>query len=180
MVLPRIRPARLDDAAALSHLQVDSYRSAYAGLLPQDYLDHFTYEEQTHDWREWLSAPCQDIFLVAEEDTAGVVGYSVGRAGKTALDPYDSELLSLHVRKSFQGLGIGRRLFAGVAERLEQSGCASLMLWVLEANPARAWYERLGGHLIGRQYINLGDEGQPVTACEVAYGWPDIGIWRSK
>jgi hypothetical protein len=44
------------------------------------------------------------------------------------------------------------------------------MLWVLEANPARAWYERLGGVLIGGQQINLGDERQPVLASEVAYG----------
>jgi len=176
MAVYNLRQVKIEDASALAHLQVDSYRSAYAGLLPQHYLDHFTYEEQTHDWREWLSAPCQDIILVAEEATAGVVGYAADRAGKTPFEPYDSELLSLHVRKSFQGLGIGRRLFARVATNLEQRGRTSLMLWVLEANPARAWYERFGGVLIGKQLPNLGEEGQSVLASEVAYGWPEIPL----
>jgi hypothetical protein len=31
-----IRLARLDDAPAIARLQVDSYRSAYAGIFPQD------------------------------------------------------------------------------------------------------------------------------------------------
>ena len=45
------------------------------------------------------------------------------------------------------------------------------MLWVLDRNPSRLFYERLGGQLIGEQTIEL---GQDVTSVEVAYGWPNI------
>lgn len=41
------------------------------------------------------------------------------------------------------------------------------MLWVLEANPTRALYERMGGRLLGAKQVSQG-------AVEVAYGWPDI------
>jgi diphthamide synthase (EF-2-diphthine--ammonia ligase) len=41
------------------------------------------------------------------------------------------------------------------------------MLWVLEANPTRAFYERMGGRLLDAQQISHG-------AVEVAYGWSQI------
>jgi hypothetical protein len=50
-------------------------------------------------------------------------------------------------------------LIATLAQRLRQAGCASLMLWTLAENPARAIYERLGGQLIG-QKINAARRGR--------------------
>jgi len=41
-----IRPANLADCAGLARVQVDSYRSAYTGIQPPEYLDHFTSVEQ--------------------------------------------------------------------------------------------------------------------------------------
>ncbi|MFU8773596.1 MAG: hypothetical protein ACNA8H_14410 [Anaerolineales bacterium] len=44
--------ATIEDSAGLARVQVDSYRTAYAGIFPQAYLAHFTHEEQ--DWRNLL------------------------------------------------------------------------------------------------------------------------------
>jgi len=66
-----IRPAVTADAAALAEIQVTSYRTAYAGLLPQDYLEHFTLEEQEQDWRTLLSAPMTDLLLRLKKLAAG-------------------------------------------------------------------------------------------------------------
>jgi hypothetical protein len=58
----RVRDAGVDDSEALAAIQVDSYRIAYAGLLlPKEYLDCFSYEEQAHDWRTLLAAPRDDL-----------------------------------------------------------------------------------------------------------------------
>lgn len=172
----QIRKAMLQDCASIAQVQVDSYRTAYAGILPQAYLDHFTYEEQMQDWRDLLSAPGQDVLLVAAADAAAdageVTGYALSRPGPTGLASYDSELVALHVRRPYQKQGIGRRLVAASARQLQSQGCASLMLWVLERNSARSFYERLGGQRIGEQTVQLG-EGD-VAAKEIAYGWPDI------
>lgn len=168
-----IRPAKLEDCAGLAHVQVDSYRRAYAGILPQEYLDHFTYAEQEQDWRDLLGAGLEEALLVAEDETGQVVGYALGRPGPSEVPPYDGELVSLHVRKDQQGQGAGHALIAAVAGVLEQRGCSSLMLWVLQENrPARALYEHLGGVIIGEKTTYLGDGD--IAAQEVAYGWPDI------
>jgi len=41
------------------------------------------------------------------------------------------------------------------------------MLWVLKSNPARKFYERMGGELIGEKQIEIGG----VRLIEIAYGW---------
>jgi hypothetical protein len=46
----RIRKAKLEDSAGLARVQVDSYRTAYADIFPQDYLDHFSYEASMNGW----------------------------------------------------------------------------------------------------------------------------------
>lgn len=167
-----IRHAAVEDSAALAHIQVDSYRSAYAGILPDDYLAHFNYEEQEEDWRSLIQGGTDDILLVAETEGGELAGYMLGRAGPTGILPFDSELVALHVRKAYQGRGAGRVLIAEAARRLHERGCRSLIVWVLAENPARAIYERLGGRLVGEKTMQLG-EGD-VNAQEVAYGWEDI------
>lgn len=73
-----IRPAIPADSAALARIQVDSYRAAYAGILPADYLAAFSYEDQTQDWRDLLSADVpdeeRDLLYVAVDAAGEVVG----------------------------------------------------------------------------------------------------------
>jgi ribosomal protein S18 acetylase RimI-like enzyme len=162
-----IRPARLEDAPALARLQVDSYRSAYAGILPQDFLDQFTYDDQERDWSEMLSPAARDVILAAEGGDSRLRGYAVARAPASFPPPYDCELLSLHVRQDVHRRGIGRALVSATAEALTARGLRALMLWVLEANPARGFYERLGA-------VQLDGRKPMINAHEVAYGWPDL------
>jgi GNAT superfamily N-acetyltransferase len=168
-----IRAAKAQDSAALAQIQVNSYRTAYANILPQAYLDRFTYAEQEQDWRDLLSSGLDDVLTIAETSAGEIVGYALGRAGSTEIPPYDGELVAWHVRPSYQEQGTGRRLFLAVAKQLKHIGSASLMLWVLEKNPARVFYERLGGQVIGEK--DWGDNAAfGVVVKEVAYGWSDI------
>ena len=83
-------------------------RIAYAGLLPQEYLDRFSYEEQADDWRTLLAAPQGDLLCVAEIEAGQIVGYGLGRPGPTEIAPYDSELVALNIRRAHQQLDVGR------------------------------------------------------------------------
>jgi ribosomal protein S18 acetylase RimI-like enzyme len=169
----RVRKARIEDSAGLARVQVDSYRTAYAGILPPTYLAHFTYAEQEQDWRDWISQEHDDLLYVVGTEAEEIVGYALGRSQTGGKNPYDSELIALHVRRPFQRRGIGRRLVATLAEQLHGHGCSSLMLWVLEGNPARSFYERLGGQMIEEQEWG-GNAEFGVQIKEVAYGWSAI------
>ena len=53
---------------------------------------------------------------------------------------------------------------------LQQQGVNSLLLWVLADNPARHFYEGLGGQYVREKEIDIGQQ----RLFEVAYGWPDL------
>jgi ribosomal protein S18 acetylase RimI-like enzyme len=167
----QIRRATVYDSTAIARVQIESYRTAYAGIFPQDYLDHFTEAEQAQDWYGWMMTKPRDLIYVAQTEAGEIVGYALARPGVSEVPPYDSELLALHVRRPFQRQGIGGELLRKAAEKLEKQGCASLILWVLAKNPARSFYEKLGGELLCEREIEV---GEGVTATEVAYGWPEI------
>lgn len=57
-----------------------------------------------------------------------------------------------------------------LVKRLLQSGMNTMLLWVVSDNPARRFYEALGGQQIKTERAELGG----VMINEVAYGWTDI------
>jgi ribosomal protein S18 acetylase RimI-like enzyme len=172
-----IRPAHPDDSPQLAHIQVDSFRTAYAHVFPADYLSQFSYEEQEQDWRDLLAAPTSDFLLVAENESGEILGYALGRPG---LSPdtlgYEGELVSLHVRQSLHRQGVGRALVKAVAGRFKELGASSMMLWVLADNPACHFYEKLGGRLLPEQKAWGGNAEYGLRVVEVAYGWSDWGV----
>ena len=87
------------------------------------------------------------------------------------LPGYDGEIYAVYVLAQHQRRGIGRQLMGVSARHLMDQGFGAAMLWALEANGrARAFYEALGGQLIGRKTKDIADTPQ----IEVAYGWPDL------
>ena len=52
----------------------------------------------------------------------------------------------IFVEESARGSGIGRMLIAAVAKIAESRGCARIDLAVLDWNPARGFYNRIGFH----------------------------------
>jgi GNAT superfamily N-acetyltransferase len=165
-----IREATVKDCPGLAQVQVDSYRTAYAGLFPEPYLARFSYEEQEQDWLEWLTAGDEDILLVAVSNEGRVLGYVLARTDRDLLPGYDAEIVALHVRESLQRKGIGKALLGRAVEELEARGCGSVMLWTLKGNPVRRSYEHLGGKVIGERSFRVED----WDLVEIAYGWQKL------
>jgi ribosomal protein S18 acetylase RimI-like enzyme len=169
----QIRKADYRDAAGLAHIQVDSYRSAYAEILPAEFLSHFSYVEQTQDWLNLIDSEGPAILLVAENEAKEICGYALGTATSPNLPGCDGELDALHVRADLRGQGIGRELVRAMAIQLRQAGCKRMGLWVLTENkPAREFYERLGGHASVERTILLGEAD--TQAGETSYIWSAI------
>jgi ribosomal protein S18 acetylase RimI-like enzyme len=168
----KIRKATRADSPALARIQVDSYRSAYAGLFPPAYLDRFSYEEQTRDWQDLLATGSNGALFVAESRHGEIVGYALGKAETDPPAEYNSALTAIHVRRSLQRQGIGRRLLSAVVKELQRQGCTSLWLSTLAGNPVQAWYEQLGGVPIGEIRYTVDD----VQIVEIKYGWSDINV----
>jgi ribosomal protein S18 acetylase RimI-like enzyme len=145
----RIRPPEGADAAPLAHVQVESWRSSFRGLVPDAYLDQALVEkDRVHDWERLLDGldRTQAALLVAERDGAGVGFAHVGPSVDTDVDAHTvGELYALHVLPGARGEGVGSALLEAAADRLRGQGFREGVLWVLAGNdPARALYESQG------------------------------------
>ena len=167
----RIRPAGLSDAATIAEIQVETWRDTYAGLIPDRTLVGLSRTSHTESWRRVLRDSRDDsITRVAEEPDSRVVGFAnAGRARPTNL-PYDGEVYTLYVLPDHQGAGHGRRLLGALFSALSAAGRRSALVWVLAENPARFFYEAMGGTLIATRE----EPFHGVVLNECAYGWPDL------
>ena len=169
--MARIRAAVLSDAPAIADIQVETWRDTYAGLIPDRTLLGLSRTSHIESWRRVLRDTRADtITRVAEGPDSRVVGFgNAGRARPTNL-AYDGEVYTLYVLPDHQGAGHGRRLLGALFSALSAAGCRSALVWVLAGNPARFFYEAMGGILVATR-----DEPfHGVVLSECAYGWPDL------
>jgi GNAT superfamily N-acetyltransferase len=78
-------------------------------------------------------------------------------------------LYAIYLLENYQRQGIGNQLVRNVVQELHTFIIFSLFVWVLEDNPSRFFYERLGGQVIYEQVITIGG----VQVKKVGYGWKD-------
>jgi GNAT superfamily N-acetyltransferase len=175
--------ATLGHARGLARVYVDAWRTTYVGLLPERALTGMSYDKQTTEWayqirHKGLHCP----ILVALDARGAVVGLtSFGRArieDRPAAAPFlkstgglgPGEVFTLYVHPDNQDQGIGRLLLDGAFAALRERGMGQAFVWVLHDNPARYFYERLGGSYVA----DRDEELWGVRVRQAAYGWPDL------
>lgn len=170
-----LREATERDAMGVARVSVDTWRSAYQGLLPGEVLDRLSYEQREENYRRTLLEPDHPFAFVAI-DRGRVVGYAMGGPERTRDPIYSGELYAIYIMERYQGRGIGRRMVRLAANRLTEQNRHSLLVWVLANNPARGFYEGLGGKVLRGRPLDL--SGTVVE--EVAYGWADTIKLRAR
>ena len=171
-----VRAARTDDAPGIARVHVNSWRTTYRGIVPNDYLASLSYERGQQIWERTLSDPKSKELVYVAEDTSGqIVGFASGGPERENDPVYKGELYAIYILDRYQQQGIGRRLTLAVVDGLAQGGLRSMLVWVLAENPSRRFYEVLGGQPVCTRSIAIGG----VTLDEIAYGWTDITVLAS-
>lgn len=170
-----IRRARAADAEAMARVHLESWRSTYAGVLPDAYLSGLcpwreaaAYERAIRE-RRGGHAAFVAVADALEPEGPGVVGFVTGGLSRRP-QIAEGEIETLYLLDDFRDRGIGRRLMRAIASHLASLGARSAYVWVLEENPARWFYERLGARLVARETLRVG--GRPVA--QRAYAWEPI------
>jgi ribosomal protein S18 acetylase RimI-like enzyme len=164
-----VRPATLDDAAAIARVHVASWRTTYRGLLPDDFLASLSDEHYTERWTRVMGEGSSRVFVV--EEAGEVVGFASCGRERAGESSFDGELYAIYVLDSVQRHGHGRELVRAAAGALMELKVTDMIVWVLRDNTAaRSFYERLGGTYVRSQPITIGT----ATLEEVSYGWRDL------
>jgi ribosomal protein S18 acetylase RimI-like enzyme len=161
----RIRPAEAADAHAIAQVRAQTWRTAYAGVIPDQTLADLTAPEAVRREAQWRAEHSMDGFLIAEapapdatapDAAAEIVGFAAfgpergedDRPDQPQADPPDldrAELYALYVLPRHWCSGVGRALVDRALALAAEAGYADISLWVLEGNErGRRFYEQAG------------------------------------
>ena len=169
----KIRRANPADARGISRVHIDSWRTTYRGIVAQNYLDGLSYTSREAWWTERLSLP--EFAFVAEDENLrpgeSIIGFCAGGTNRSTDDSvYSAQLRSIYILERYRRRGVGRALLKSLVGELTENGFDSMIVWVLEKNPYRAFYEKLGGKYVRNQDIQIGG----FTFEELAFGWSNL------
>ena len=174
-----IRPARVEDAAAIGAVHVAAWRSAYANILPADYLAGLSALRYAAQYHAAIRGAGQRpvgvhvaIATAADATRPRVVGFVTASVLPKSYFPAlaDAEVETLYVHDDWRDQGVGRRLLRASAIRLREAGSRSVFLWVLRDNPGRWFYQRLGGRHVCDAQTEVAGQRLPQSA----YRWDAI------
>lgn len=163
-----VRRARGPDAREIARIYVESWRDTYAGVLPTERLVSMSQPLQARVWahqirRSGVGSP----ILVAESPISGMIGFISGGKARQEWTPPAGEIYTLYVDPVARELGVGRILLTSMLSALAAAGHDRIVVWVLADNPARFFYEAMGGRRCGQRLERFwGADRQ-----EVAYAW---------
>ncbi len=170
----KIRRARGEDAAAIARVHVETWRAAYAGLVPGDYLVGMSEQGQAFGWQKAVARRGRfETILVAEAVGGPLVGFGNAGVARHGTLSYGAEVYTLYVAVDWQGRGIGRRLLGELFQALVRNGFNDAFLWVLASNPTRFFYEAMGGVRTAERQESFAG----TKLDETAYAWPDLKAW---
>ncbi len=144
-----IREAVLADIPFLVRVYAQSWQETYMGLIPDDVLyNTITIGSREFQWQRTLANPKVKVFVALKANV--LIGFC-----SFTVQGSEAEILTLYLLKAFQGSGFGKQLWLTSLENAKSQGAKTLLLWVLEDNPTRGFYEHMGGCLddIGSEKI---------------------------
>ena len=158
-----VRDAVIDDADGLATAHIDAWRSAYRGVVPDEYLDAEAFATTRRDrWRAWTWQSDIGSRLFVATIHERVVGFGHAgpeTSGSDATRPATSEaamargeIYGFYLHPSSWGSGAAGALMSRCEEFLRDEGFTTAILWALRDNPrARAFYEKVGWHANGAE-----------------------------
>jgi GNAT superfamily N-acetyltransferase len=167
-----IRPAGAADVHAIARVRAQTWRTAYAGVIPDQRLADLTGPEAVRREAQWRAEHSLDGVMVAAatarqtpdpaarggaaETLDQIIGFAAFGPERGADDwpgqpltgPPEqdrAELYALYVLPRHWSSGVGQALVSRVLALTAEAGYADVSLWVLEGNAhGRRFYEQAG------------------------------------
>lgn len=160
-----IRKAEPKDAYGIARVRVNSWRTTYRGIVPTDFL--LKLGSNAIEWSEKVRGALakhevKGYVATVEDEIVGFVLY--GEERTRDYPDYPNEVYAIYILESHQRNGIGSLLLERAIGEMSNHG---LIIWALELNPYRTFYERREGQVIDAKERMFGE----IALREIAYGW---------
>ncbi len=142
----QIRRRKKEDCQAISHIVTEAWNETYRGIVPDDFLDHLTQNEEErtlHSIENFNEKENHCFVLEIDSEIGGFV-----RVGLCEERDSCGEIHAIYLLKKYQGQGYGRKLLEAGIQELKEMGCTQMIIGCLEKNPSNQFYEHMGGKKI--------------------------------
>lgn len=169
-----IRKAYESDAEGIAFVHVNSWKTSYAGIIDQDFLDDISYDRRLAFWKETLKSK-NTLHLVAVFDDQ-IIGFADAGSirPQSVIDHHPlfkdkkekiGEIYAIYLLEHHKGKGLGKALFQRCRLWFDQEGLEFFVVWALVDNiHAKHFYEKEGGKPKGEKTITIDDKNYP-EAC---------------
>lgn len=157
----------------IAKVHVDSWKETYNTIVNAEAIQKKTYRKREELWQRIIQEN-QSITYAAKTNDGKIVGFINGGKERTGTYDYDAEIYAVYILQAYQGQKIGKKLIHTITGKLYEQGHRSIMVWVIENNPSKYFYEKLDGKSIDRKYLDY------LGVYEVAYGWNDMKVLFKK
>ena len=154
----KIRDVKKEDLKAVAEIAVNGWKTAYRGIISDEYLDNLTIDE---NYKKILRNYTENGFVVAvlNKKVVGICRYRKGNAYKDEHPNVECEIVALYVKPEYKNNGIGKKIVNYVINQFKQNGYTQMIIWCLKDNyPSRAFYEKMGGIYCGENRIERGNK----------------------
>jgi ribosomal protein S18 acetylase RimI-like enzyme len=166
-----IRPVKIDDDwNAISSIYDESWKYAYRGIIPQDYLDNLGNGRRVDKFKKALETnPNQKRLIVLDGDKI-IATADFGKSRMSDMEGF-GEVYSIYFLPEYMGKGYGKTLMQLSVDGLKEMGFTKMFLWVLEDNKsARHFYEKFGFSYSGTsQNITIAGENLTEMMYKIAF-----------
>jgi ribosomal protein S18 acetylase RimI-like enzyme len=164
----QLRPATLDDAAAIAHVQVTTWQDTYANIIDPDFLKAFTIEKATNIQVNRIQT--DNAYRVVATIDEQVVGYAVANLNETETEPFKGDwfLFSLHVLPEHQGKGFGKALLNDAMREGKIRNFSRLVFGVFSENErSKQFYQHNGALFLEILPFQLDGKQYPTDYCQI-------------
>lgn len=144
-----VRRAVPADAGRIAEINIEGWRAAYRGLLPDSYLDGMRYETLRERWSTGLRSYTEPaaMFVAVGPDPV-VRAYAFVSAARQETDRHPNlptgELCAIYADPRWRGTGAGFAVHQAALGHLAAHGYRHAVLWVLAGNALRGGSTRRG------------------------------------
>lgn len=146
----------MDDAKGIAQVHVNTWQSAYSGMMPDVYLQSLSVDQRAQNWLKILESTAVGNRTLVAEIGGVVVGFLGLGSSRDLGETNIGEVYAIYVDPKYQGQGIGSHLMNEGILFLKDQERSGAMLWVLEQNiRTRTWYESRGWKSNGKSKIDM-------------------------
>lgn len=148
-----IRRMTIEDAEAVTDILMNAWKTAYRGIVSDEYLDNMNRETLAERRRQQHK---DYIVAVADGRIVGYCWYMNNNSYTQDVPEVDSEIVALYVDPASKRHGLGKMLLSHAMDDLRNQGKKKMIIWCLKDNlPARAFYEKMGGTVAYEHKTNI-------------------------